>query len=407
MNHIKTISIIFAISLGYASGLEAQSCLTLQQCIDSAMQNNIRLKASRTATERSKASKASAIDIGNTTISLGQDPTSGGSPDNAVSIGQSFDFPTLYVARAKQKQNETNIAEHEYMLNQTDVARSICQTYALMQYLQEKSNILARHDSLCDAYVAIATSRQQAGVTSNLDVLNAKMLKQETAISIAENREKLAAATLQMQQYIGSREPIAINCHEQEIMQTSTILSGERQSQLSADKLTAAQKELNISKQGFLPTFDISLRWQAVLSSYNPYNIDRSKYADGNFMGFEVGMGFPLIFAANKSKVKAAKLAVTQQELEMADIGSQAETNHKTALKSYELAKERQMLLHDGLTLADDMERLSLLSYQQGEIGYVEHIANMRSSLDNRLKAAEAIYELNLSEIEVNYTQTR
>lgn len=404
---MKRTIITCALAIAGVGIMQAQDGLTLQQCIDSAYQHNLTINASKAATEVAKASKGTAIDLGNTTLTLSQDPTSGGSPDNAISIGQSFDFPTLYVAKAQQKKNEINIAEQESQIKQAEVVRNICQVYAQIAFLQEKSQILARHDSLCDAYLHIATNRQKVGATSNLDMLNARMLKQETAISIAENKEQLRTATLQMQQYIGSKQPITVGTGRQEILQTSALNIGNKQSQLAAEKLNASQKELSISKQGFLPTFDISLRWQAVLSGYNPYNVDRSKYAEGDFMGFEVGIGLPLIFAANKSKVKAAKLAVKQQELEQADLDSQIETANKAAESNYELAQERQMLMQKEQTLADDMERISLVSYQNGEINYVEHVANMRAALDNRLKAAEAIYNLNLSEIEVNYTKAQ
>lgn len=402
---MKKIILLCTMLLCLARLTFAQNGFTLKQCIDSAEQNNYAIKASKAATEAIKANKGTVLDFGKTTFTLSQDPTSGGSPDNAISIGQSFDFPSLYIAKYKQKGTEASIAEKETAVKQAEIAKTVCQLYAQIQFLQEKSNILARHDSLCDAYLQIATNRQKAGETSNLDVLNARMLKQETALSISENQEQINAASRLMQQYTGMGQDAKIGTGKQEILQTSSLINGAMQAEIANEKLASAQKELSISKQEFLPSFEVSLRWQAVMDGYNPYDVDRSKFDKGDFMGFEVGVGLPLIFAANKSKVKAAKLAISQQEMEQKDIENQMQTAYKNAQSNYELAQKQQMQFQNDATLADDMERISLLSYQHGEINYVEHVANMRAALDNRMKAAESIYNLNLSEIEVSAAQ--
>jgi cobalt-zinc-cadmium resistance protein CzcA len=77
-------------------GLWAQS---LPECIDLALQNNLLLKSDRLSVEKAKDMQGTAFNIGKTNFAMSQDPTAGGSPDNSLSVSQSFEFPTVYYTR--------------------------------------------------------------------------------------------------------------------------------------------------------------------------------------------------------------------------------------------------------------------------------------------------------------------
>ena len=47
----------------------------------------------------------------------------------------------------------------------------------------------------------------------------------------------------------------------------------------------------------------LALRTQCVISSWNPYNIDRYRFAERNFLGFAIGVGIPLFYVSQKEKV--------------------------------------------------------------------------------------------------------
>lgn len=77
--------------------------------------------------------------------------------------------------------------------------------------------------------------------------------------------------------------------------------------QYSADRLKASEQAVRVAKNGFAPSLSLSLRNQLVISSWNPYDQDRSRFDGGNFMGFEVGVGITLFYGATRAKVKAAR----------------------------------------------------------------------------------------------------
>jgi cobalt-zinc-cadmium resistance protein CzcA len=88
-------------------------------------------------------------------------------------------------------------------------------------------------------------------------------------------------------------------------------------------KLKAATGRILLNKNSFLPSLTFALRRQYLISGFNPYDIRRERFVDGNFMGFELGVNFPLFFGADRSRLRAAKV-----EREVVELG------RKDALRS-------------------------------------------------------------------------
>ena len=110
MTNYKQITCDLALAgvlLSHATVLAQTKKMNLQQCVQMAVENSPQMQVERMQVERAKALQGTAWDIDKTDISLSQDPTSGGSPDNALSISQTIEFPTLYAARHGQLKAET------------------------------------------------------------------------------------------------------------------------------------------------------------------------------------------------------------------------------------------------------------------------------------------------------------
>ncbi len=77
--------------------------------------------------------------------------------------------------------------------------------------------------------------------------------------------------------------------------------------QYQQDRLKALDKEVKCAKTGYAPSLSLTVRTQALISSSGSLHIDRQRFTEGNFFGFEIGVGVPLFYGATKAKVKAAK----------------------------------------------------------------------------------------------------
>lgn len=381
-----------------------QKVLTLQQCIEMAMRQNYALQVSDKSIERAKALQGTAWDLDKMDVSLSQDPTSGGSPDNAISISQSIEFPTYYIARHKQLKAEVQAEKSKQNVLKASLASEITSVYYQLVYEKQRIKLLAQQDSVLTHYRQLAVKRFQAGETRRLEVLSAeRMLKENqmekiAALSESENVRQQLAKLLNIDSL--SLEPADTELRPIDFVQVSYNYQQTLEGMYANDRLTIAEKALAVAKNGYAPSLSLSLRNQLVLSDWNPYHQERTKFDGGNFMGFEVGVGIPLFYGASKAKVKAAKKNREIVELEMKEEQQQREKEYLVALSKCNSTFARlNYYQQEGDKKAEELAQLGLLEYQNGEITYIEYINALQESLDMRMKHLEAINEYNQSVI--------
>ena len=59
----------------------------------------------------------------------------------------------------------------------------------------------------------------------------------------------------------------------------------------------------------------------------------------------------------------------------------------------------------NGITQADTITRISQISYEKGEIGYVEYIQNLKTAVEIHLQRTNAVNDYNQTIIMLNYVQ--
>ena len=396
--------------LGLALAVQAQEkVLTLQQCIDLALQQSYSMQASNKQIERAKAMQGTAWDLDKTEFSLSQDPTSGGSPDNAISVSQSIEFPTVYIARHKQLKAETQAEKSKQEVLKATLVSEVTSVYYQLVYEKQRILLLAQQDSVLRQYKQLAEKRYQAGETRRLEVLSAeRMLKEnqmemQTAKSEAENVRMQLARLLNVgnlsSQYV-SIEPAEAQLKPMDFVQTAFYYQQTPEGVYANDRLAIADKALTVAKNGYAPSLSLSLRNQLVITGWDPYHQNRSKFDGGNFMGFEIGVGVPLFYGATKAKVKAARKDREIAELELKEEQQQREKEYLSALSKCNAAFTRlDYYQQEGVKKAEEISRLAILEYQNGEISYIEYVNALQESLDMGMKHIEAVNEYNQSVI--------
>lgn len=162
----------------------------------------------------------------------------------------------------------------------------------------------------------------KAGETRQLELLSAERLQRENKMEVLAAHNELETAQLLLSRLVGSVE--TVEPKEDSLLpldwkQASYNYSQTPDGQYSADRLKASEQAVRVAKNGFAPSLSLSLRNQLVISSWNPYDQDRSRFDGGNFMGFEVGVGIPLFYGATRAKVKAARKEREMIALEIKD----------------------------------------------------------------------------------------
>lgn len=373
--------------------------VSLQECINMALEKNPQMQVSNKSVERAKALQGTAWEIDKTELSLSQDPTSGGSPDNALSLSQSIEFPTYYIARHKQLKAETQAERSKAAVVRLSLENDVKAAYYQAVYQAEKLRVLESQDSLLAQYRTLAEKRYKAGETRQLELLSAERLQRENKMEVLAAHNELETVQLLLSRLVGSVEtvePKEDSLFPLDWKQASYNYSQTPDGQYSADRLKASEQAVRVAKNGFAPSLSLSLRNQLVISSWNPYDQDRSRFDGGNFMGFEVGVGIPLFYGATRAKVKAARKEREMIALEIKEQEQLRQQEYLSALSRMNAAYVRYTYYNEeGRERSDKMAEQGLLEYSQGEISYLEYMNVLQESIDLRLKRASALNDYN------------
>lgn len=374
--------------------------MSLQQCFDLAAKQNLTLQAGRKSVERAKVMQGTAWDVDKTEVAFSQNPATGGDTDNGFSFSQGIDFPTVYTARRGQLKAETQAEKSKLNVMNHQLRQDIATSYYAMLYHTHRLHILQRQDSILDRYCVVAEKRYKAGEARQLELLNAEKLRNENHLEMANVKSEVENQQLQLMSLLNTTDPVLPA--EPDLFALVPKDTGgfnyhqTADAQYQQDKLTALDKEIRCAKTGYAPSLSLALRTQLVITGWNPYNVDRSRFTGGNFFGFEVGVGVPLFYGATKAKVRAAKKDREIAELEMMQEQRDKERDYKLCLNRLQNAQKRLEYYEDeNDAKAEKIESLSTTEYENGEISYVEYVNSLQETIDMRMKHADVINEYN------------
>ena len=378
----------------------------LAECLETARKNNIGVRLADLQVQQAARMEGSWFAAEKAELSLSQDPTSGGSPDNALTLSQRFDFPTIYGTRRNLLKAETQVEESRREVAESELVRDVSSAYCSLLYWQHIEALLTTNDSLLDYFAKTADVHLQNGVTSQLELMNAQSMRAENRMHLQEVQDAKARAAVLLQQLMNTTEEVVATDDLQCIQPAAEAWSfaSTPQGRLAESKKNLGERQLSASRQEWLPSVDIGLRYQCVIPGINPYDIDRTRFEGGNWMGFEVGLSFPLFYGSSRAKRDAARLDVEMAQYRMEQASQQAAAEMQMAERMVITARQAYNYYQDeGLGIASEIRRLSCIEYETGEIGYVEHAQNLATALNIEMASAKAADALNQAIIQFNF----
>ena len=405
MSRALVVFSVFFCCAQIAAAQDNRKRLGLDECVALAVKQSYDVRAADKAVERARLNQGTAWDVDKTVVSLSQDPTSGGSPDNALSLSQTIDFPTLYISRRRQLKAEISAEQAKREVTRKNAEAEVRRAYNRVLYQEECLRILSSQDSILARYRMLAEKRYRAGEVRQLEVLAAERLLGDCRAEKASRESEAETAELLLGQLTGSDQPIAPV--DTALIPLPFVLQSYNypataEGQYASRRVEVATKAVSVAKNGFAPSLSLSLRNQMVLSGWNPYHQDRSRFDGGNFMGFEVGVGVPLFYGATRAKVKAARKEHEMAQLELEAQRQRGQLDYRAALSRINAARVRLEYYQDkGMRTAERQVELASCEYDAGEIGYVEYVSVLQQCLDERLKAAAAIADYNDAIVEL------
>lgn len=375
--------------------------MTLQQCFQLADRQNLALQSGRKAVEKAQVMQGTAWDLDKTEIAFSQNPASSGDTDNGLTFSQSIEFPTVYTARRNQLKAETQAEKSRLNVTSQQLRLEIANVYYAMLYQTHRLQILLQQDSVIQRYCDVSGKRYRAGEARQLEFLSADRMRNDNRLEMTKVKNEAENLQTALMALLNTTTPVVPAADNLVISQSSPMNAAfnyqqTADAQYQKDLITALDQEVKCAKTGYAPSLSLALRSQLLIDSWDPYHINRQRFTEGNFFGFEVTVGVPLFYGATKAKVKAAQKDREVAQLAMQQEQREKERDYKQGYNRLQNAiKRMEYYSGENMAKAKDIERLSTLEYENGEISYVEYASALQEAIDMRLKQAEVVNEYN------------
>lgn len=404
----KVIGMLVVMTLPAAAwGQSMDSCMVMAE------QHSIAVGIGQKQVERAEALEGTAFNLPATSLTLSQDFTDGGSPDNGLTISQEFALPSVYTARRRQLRAETELERRSLDVARLELFRDVASAYCTLAYQRRRVELLERQDSIYADFLALATARLNGGEAGRLEQLNAERTYQDNRMALLQAQTDMRVAALRLQNLTGQAvTPTPLTALSGPDLTTdATTTAGNGQSQNAVTRYLAqqervAQTRLQSVRKEALPTFSVGLTGQLLIKGLNPYNIERERFREGDLMAVEVGVSVPLTFGANKARRRAAQAEVETAALQAAL--AQQQIGQQTLIAREQLARAQEALTYYGQHARErdnEIARTSTAAYRLGETDYVEHTQNLRAAIDTSLAEADAINQYNQALINLLFLQ--
>ena len=403
---VKYISVVLGLAF-VLTGYPQTRTYTLEECIEEAVGNNPGLKSSRKKIEVAQARKGTYLDLPNTGVELSQASIEGAGMDNGLTFSQEFDFPTIYVARHNVLKAEEQLVRQEYNESLAKCRADVTSAYYSLLFYTAKAELLRKDMENYTEFSKISRIRFEAGETSKLECLNAERMLAKMSSMLEETELAAASGRIKLANAIGADGPVDIA--ENEIYpidadgETEEFnLESNYSSRVFDAQLKVNEKNISLARHEVLPSFSGSATSQLLLKGFNPYHVERDRFSKGDFMGFSVGVTVPLFFGAKRSQ-----LITAMREAELAKLRFDDEILRQTAefdeLKN-ELAQSRKRLTYyqtQALGQAAELRNLARISYELGEIDYLEYMQNIENAQEIWIEYFETVERYNQALIKI------
>ncbi|SDW51337.1 cobalt-zinc-cadmium resistance protein CzcA [Hydrobacter penzbergensis] len=410
LGNIPIILLIIGLGCLFANKSNAQgNQRTLQQCIDTALRNNLQIKAADLNIQHSTVLQRTAFNPDKTFLQVTQDPTSGGNIDNSIGITQNFAFPTVYANQSKVLKQETLLAQKSKLLSRNEIIKEVTEAYYALLFGLQRVKLLQQQDSIYNNFLQRATLRYNTGETNLLEKMNAESRYRENQLLLKQANTNVGSYQLVLQKWLNTTEQILPE--EKELQKLPDVFNADTSAVNNNPLMSYFNQSLNVNtaqlkleQSKFLPDLSIGYFHQAIIKSFDPASIDRKYFPGTRMAGIQVGIGVPLFFGSQKAKVKAVKINNTLIETQRQQALLYLQNNYAVQYNEYLKAKEALQYYETvGLKQADDIFKISSTAYTKGEIGYMEYIQNLQTAINTRLQYADAVNQYNQSIILLNY----
>ncbi len=383
--------------------------ITLEKAIDLALKNNTSIKNERLLNEYRNKISGSGFDIPKTNVALEYGQFNSVYNDKKFSIAQSINFPTVYARQRRVLKENYQSGLLELNLREAELKKQVSETFFLLVNMNEKQFILTEMDSIYSGFLSRAEFRYSKGETNALEMITASSQKAQIRMQLSQLLLDKENELMKFQLLLNSNDKLipepSNQLLEAPVSRDTTVAPSH-----PLVKILEKQKQISLASE----KLERSRLMPDLVVGYNLMSIkgtgpDNIYYDDETRFGsVQIGVGIPLFFGAQRSKIKAARFMTTIAANSYESGVKNFKNQLVSAFRQLDVSRERlSYYQNDGFKNAGRVVEIANAQFTNGEINYLEWTMLMNNATVLRTGYADAVYELNSAIIEINYLTTK
>jgi cobalt-zinc-cadmium resistance protein CzcA len=401
-NALNVLMIFLLPALFFSSSANAQTRISFNRAYDTALLNNLQLRAGDLQIQQSKLLASAWRDIPKSGLFVENEDMHPSDKTGILKIGvsQNIEWPGVYAARRNLLQQQTGLLEFSKQLQALEIKKELQLTYYTLWYLQSKQALWKRLDSIYASLATAAVLRVRTGESAGLDSIAALARSKEVSVQYKLLQRDILVQQETLKKIMSSDEnylPEPGDLQKIAVLFSDTGLSNHPQLQLQQQQVSIAQSRIKVEQQNRGPSLEGRFFSQRLYGLADPYS------------GFSVTAGIPLFGrTAYRNKIRAANIERDYQQTILQYDQLAMSTNYRQM--NQQLQRDQELLNYyeqTGLAQADAIIRSSNIAYRAGELSFAELSQFLSQAIDIRKNYLDVLYQYNQSAIQLNYYLNR
>jgi len=400
----NTTVILVVITFTLSGNLVAQTPISYQAALDSALANNTNYK-NEILKAKYKEQLIQSVSAWNTTDVVGEfGRLNSRYTDNRLTFQQAIDFPAVYTRRKNVFKEEWKLANIYVELKEKEIKVQVGNAYFTLLVLAEKRKLLQQTDSIYAAYLAKTELRIRLGETNILEkiTIENQRIQINNQLKQLENLIKIEQAHFQW--LINTEiQYVPLNSSKKVFVNTRKNIQANLD-ELPSVKILNAQKanaiaQLKLEKAKVLPAINIGF----VSGTMYGFGADNNFYTHSSrFNAGQVGMKIP-VFTKQGQVIKLAKINTSIVNNQLQSDRERIQNEVEALFLQYE-TQDKIIQEYEKIALpnAKIIFETAQKQFVNGEIDYLQWAILMNQSIsiqsnyqDELMKYNELIIQLN------------
>jgi cobalt-zinc-cadmium resistance protein CzcA len=402
---ILLISLLFLSSTNIAQ--TTKQTASLEQALSIAEKNNYQIQGALLNEQSNESLKKTWFDAPKTNASFEYGQINTVYNDNRIGLSQNLSFPSVYAAHKKSLAASYLAAKAQSKLTKLEVNAEIKTLFYEILVLRKKQNLLKYADSLYALFEQKAQLKLKLGESNILEKTTAESQRQQIYNQLNMLNSDVEIVLKHFNQLLNDKvpyEPLASS-------DLYKLISNVDTSNLSQHPLLLAELHyLNANKYKWkternklLPDLMFGYNSMTIIGLQNIDGKETYFNSDKRFSSLMVGLGIPLFFGSQSSRIVASKLqfikaqndfSMTQQKLKTDVLVMQEQVKKYQSSFDYYNSK--------GLNHSKTIAKTANLQFNNGDIDYLQFTMLLNQSIGIQSEYLNALQNLNQSKINLD-----